>query len=315
MSNSTLFDLIESMDNTVRIASLRIVCNSSMAKCIGAIRQHLRTEARTTHEEKIDTTKMAGELLKTASESNASDLDQRNFEDENSRSTEELALMMGQSEFQTSARPGYSFNPKNPEPLERSGVPFNSLMPMLAQAAMYHVVYDHAAAELQTLSESRWEEPMTLDGMLTFMTTTAQPVDKHFIEELAKYLKTTPEILGTMQELVDRQDREQLTKQIPEIKSIFHGFGENGYSDILDDMDAVFQHQLGVKLHKGLKKAKENLLKRILRSRRLANLSSVTVMDEGIAKTKDWVLCYERAHRQELGEAIDAGADLQFIED
>ena len=45
-TNQSLFDVVESLDNTPRIAALRGIVHSSMAKCIGAIRQHIRNEAR-----------------------------------------------------------------------------------------------------------------------------------------------------------------------------------------------------------------------------------------------------------------------------
>ena len=41
-----LFDVINGLDNAARIPALRAVTHSAMAKCIGAIRQHLREEAR-----------------------------------------------------------------------------------------------------------------------------------------------------------------------------------------------------------------------------------------------------------------------------
>lgn len=70
-NNASLFDVINDLDNAARIPALRGIVHSTMAKCIGAIRQHIRDQARNTRNEDEPQT----------------DLDQRNEQDENNRIT------------------------------------------------------------------------------------------------------------------------------------------------------------------------------------------------------------------------------------
>lgn len=53
MYSQNIFDMINELDNAAKIPALRAICNSTMAKAIGAIRQHLRDEARRERDEKI----------------------------------------------------------------------------------------------------------------------------------------------------------------------------------------------------------------------------------------------------------------------
>lgn len=45
--SKNLFDVINGLDNAARIPALRALTHSAMAKCIGAIRQHLREQEHT----------------------------------------------------------------------------------------------------------------------------------------------------------------------------------------------------------------------------------------------------------------------------
>ena len=45
--SKNIFDVINGLDNAARIPALRALTHSAMAKCIGAIRQHLREQERT----------------------------------------------------------------------------------------------------------------------------------------------------------------------------------------------------------------------------------------------------------------------------
>ena len=77
--SKNLFDVINDLDNAARIPALRALTHSAMAKCIGAIRQHLREQERTERDE----------------ESQTNALDQRNGHDENERSVEDISRAMG----------------------------------------------------------------------------------------------------------------------------------------------------------------------------------------------------------------------------
>lgn len=82
MNKSTnLFDLIETFDNVARVAALRGIANSAMAKCIGAIRQDIRERKQ----------------LERDADNPQTDLDVRNAQDAllTQNNTEELATVFG----------------------------------------------------------------------------------------------------------------------------------------------------------------------------------------------------------------------------
>lgn len=267
----SIFDVINSLDNAAKIPALRALTHSAMAKCIGAIRQHLREQERTERDE----------------ESQVPALDQRNELDENERSVEEISRAMG----------------------------FGADMPALKQASILHAVYDWANSELQTLITSQWDAPLTLEGMLKFMTEKAQPLDKALVKALAAAAHTDEDTIVKLHELQEMRDREKLKEMIPTIVLTFNGFGENGYEDSASDLPTIAQHQMGVKVVEALNKARDNVLMRVMRSRRLTDLASIPLIEEGIKVMTDWVNEFEKLHRDEIGEAIERGVNVRTLDD
>ena len=278
-----LFDVINDLDNAARIPALRALTHSAMAKCIGAIRQHLREQERIERQEDSSSFTDVAPVDRRAMQ----DLDMRNQTDENTRSVEEIARAMG----------------------------FGENVPAIKQASILHAVYDWANGELQTLITSQWDAPLSLDGMLKFMTEKAQPLDKALVKDLADAAKTDEKTIRTLHELQERQDREKLIEAMPEIKLTFDGFGENGYEASIEHMPIVAQHQLGVKLIDSLNKAKEQVLMRVMRSRRIADLASVPLIEDGINQMTDWVREFENLHSTTIGEAIEQGANIRTLDD
>lgn len=266
-----IFDVINSLDNAARIPALRAVTHSAMAKCIGAIRQHLREQERTERDE----------------ESQMNALDQRNDHDENTRSVEEISRAMG----------------------------FGENVPAIKQASILHAVYDWANCELQTIITSKWDEPLSLDGMLKFMIGKAQPLDKALVKALADAARTDEAAIVKLRELQEMRDREKLKEMLPTIVLTFNGFGENGYEDSASDLPIIAQHQMGMKLVESLNKARDNVLMRVMRSRRLVDLASVPLIEEGIKAMTDWVNEFEKLHHEEIGEAIERGVNVRTLED
>lgn len=269
--NQSLFDVVDGLDNTARVAALRGITHSAMAKCIGAIRQHIRNEARNTRNE----------------DEPQVDLDQRNDYDENSRSTEEIANAMG----------------------------FSTQVPPLKQASLFHAVYDWADTDLRTLITSQWDAPLTLEQMLRFMTDNAQKLDKGLAQALADAAKTDVKTIERMHELQSQREREQLIEATPEILLTFKGFGDNGYADAIDDLPKVVQHQLGIKVVESLNKARDQVLSRVLRTRRIADLASVPLIEDAAKQVSAWVEQFEHRYGDEIREAIDAGRNVRTLED
>lgn len=272
VKNQSLFDLIGSFDNTARIAALRGIAHSAMAKCIGAIRQDMRDRAR----------------MERDADNPQVDLDVRNAQD-----------------------------------IEAAGVPeevqnafgFSSAIPPLKQASILHAVYDLAMSDIKTLAQTRWDYPLGLNKMLDFMLKNAQKLDPHLAEALAEAAQTDVETIAKMHELQNLREREQLAEAAPEIRLTFNGFGDNGYEDSLDDLPPLLQHQLGIKVVESLSKARDTVLSRIMRSRRLSELSSIPVLKDAEAQVREWVDMFENTHEADIREAIEAGRNVHTLED
>ena len=278
-----IFDVINSLDNAARIPALRAVTHSSMAKCIGAIRQHLREQERNERPEDPSGFTEVPSVDRRAMQ----DLDMRNQVDDNERSVEELSRAMG----------------------------FGTNVPAIKQASILHAVYDWANGELQTLITSQWDAPLSLDGMLKFMTEKAQPLDNALVKALADAARTDEGTIRKLHELQEMRDREKLKELLPTIVLTFNGFGENGYEDSASDLPTIAQHQMGVKLVESLNKARDNVLMRVMRSRRLVDLASIPLIEEGVKAMTDWVNEFEKMHRDEIGEAIERGVNVRTLDD
>ena len=72
---------------------------------------------------------------------------------------------------------------------------------------------------------------------------------------------------------------------------------------------------MGVKLVEALNKARENVLMRVMRSRRLTDLASIPLIEEGIKAMTDWVNEFEKLHFNEIGEAVERGANIRTLDD
>lgn len=271
ITNQSLSDIVEAMDNTPRIAALRGIAHSSMAKCIGAIRQHIRSEARNTRNDDDQST----------------DLDKRNELDEATRSEDEIKEAMG----------------------------FSTDYPPLKQAGLLHDVYYWASSNLFTIITNKWDAPLTLEQMLEYMTKNTPKLDRALAQALADAAKTDIKTIERMNELQSRRERDQLIFDTPEIMLTFNGFEETDYGDAIDALPKTLQHQLGVKVVGSLNKARDQVLSRVLRTRRIADLASVPIIEDAAKQVSEWVKQIEKRYDTEIREAIDAGRNIRTLEE
>ena len=272
VKNQSLFDLVATFDNAARIAALRGIAHSAMAKCIGAIRQDIRDRQRL--ERDADTPQV--------------DLDVRNEQDiEAAGPPEEVQNAFG----------------------------FSASIPPLKQASILHAVYDTAMVDIKTLAQTRWDYPLSINEMLDFMLKNAQKLDPYVAKALAEAAGTDVETIAKMHEVQNLREREQLAEVAPEIKMTFNGFGDNGYDDSLNDLPVLLQHQLGVKVVDSLGKAREQVLNRVMRSRRISELSAIPVLKAAEQEVRDWVEMFETTHEADIREAIEAGRNVRTLED
>lgn len=290
MNTESLFDMIEVMDNTPRVAALRGIAHSAMAKAIGAIRQDIRERARAARN----------------NEKPQIDLDQRNEHDENHRvgsTTDDI-------------RGGFNFNePTDAADEAKNYMGFSSKVPPLKQASLFHAVYDWAAIELDTLSDSKWDKPLTVEEMVDFMATKVPTLEPALVQALADAARTDVKNIVRMHELQAQRELEQLLEAKPEILLTFKGFGNNGYEKSIVDLPKVAQHQLGVKVVESLNKARDQVFNRVMRTRRIADLGSIPIIEDAAKQIKEWVTLFEAQHKDELNEAIEAGRSIRTLDD
>lgn len=290
MNTESLFDMIEVMDNTPRVAALRGIAHSTMAKAIGAIRQDIRERARAARN----------------NEKPQIDLDQRNEHDENHRvgsTTDDI-------------RGGFNFNePTDAADETKNYMGFSSKVPPLKQASLFHAVYDWAAIELDTLSDSKWDKPLTVEEMVDFMATKVPTLEPALVQALADAARTDVKNIERMHELQAQRELEQLLEAKPEILLTFKGFGNNGYEKSIVDLPKVAQHQLGVKVVESLNKARDQVFSRVMRTRRIADLGSIPIIEAAADQIKEWVTLFEAQHKDELNEAIEAGRSIRTLDD
>lgn len=271
ITNQSLSDVIESMDNTPRVAALRGIAHSSMAKCIGAIRQHIRNEARNARNDNNQPT----------------DLDKRNELDEATRSEDEIKEAMG----------------------------FSTDNPPLKQAGLLHAVYYWASSNLFTIITNKWDAPLTLEQMLEYMTKNTPKLDRALAQALADAAKTDIKTIERMNDLQSRRERDQLIFDTPEIMLTFNGFEETDYGDPIDELPKIIQHQLGVKVVESLNKARDQILARVLRTRRIADLASVPIIEDAAKQVSSWVEQFEKRHSTDIRDAIDAGRNVRTLDE
>lgn len=281
MKNQNLFELVATFDNVARIAALRGIAHSAMAKCIGAIRQDIRDRQRLergAEDPQADTN----------TENPQIDLDQRNEHDYEAAGVPEEVL----NEFG-----------------------FAETIPPLKLASILHAVYDTAASDIKTLAQSRWDYPLTVDEMLDFMLKNTQKLDPSVAKALAEAAGTDVETIAKMHEVQNLRERELLAEAAPEIKLTFNGFGDNSYEDCIEDLPALLQHQLGVKVVEALGKAREQVLNRVLRTRRISELGAIPVLKAAEQEARQWVEMFEETHKDDIHEAIEAGRNVRTLED
>lgn len=275
MRTSDIFDVIENMETAPRVAAARAMANSVLARAIGAIRQSIRDRRRI--EKEVE------ERTETAA---VSKTDAMQEVEENSRAEQQLADAM---QFNTEEDP-------------------------LVVAGRLLAVHD-VACDIAKRFGTKWDEPLSAKAMLDFMTTKTNAVPKALIEVLAKTLKVKPEVIEQMSEIQQRQDREQLIRDTPEILDTLQSIDRFGYEGAWMALDGVTQYIVAVKTHHGLLKARDNVIMRSLRSRSLSLIGSIPLLEDGAHQIAEFVTGLEDAFRPEISAAIEAGRALPSVDD
>ncbi len=165
------------------------------------------------------------------------------------------------------------------------------------------------AEKVAAVRERRMEE------MVDFMATKVPTLEPALVQALADAARTDVKNIERMHELQAQRELEQLLEAKPEILLTFKGFGNNGYEKSIVDLPKVAQHQLGVKVVESLNKARDQVFSRVMRTRRIADLGSVPLIEDAAKQVKEWVTLFEEQHKDELNEAIEAGRSIRTLDD
>lgn len=293
--NASLVDTIDQMDNTAKIASLRAVIHSCLAKCIGAIRQDIRDRNQMIRDENARLT----------------DLDQRNAQDEEAR-------LSGLNDdihetFGTKFNDADAIQTQDEIPMEyRLRTP---KMDPLKLASLLKTAHDWALNELNTVSQSLWDTPLSFDEMLSYMIERSPQLNPTLAKTLAEAAKTDVKTIHKMHELQAMREQEQLLEAAPEIRLTFNGLDGSEDFESIDNLPVLLQHQLGIKIVESLHKAKDQVIIRVMRNKRLADLSNIPVLEDAANNVSAWVTQFEKEHKDELLEAINAGRTVRSLED
>lgn len=297
MNNSTcLIATIESLDPVAQIAAYRGIAHSALARAIYSARVKIRQDKRqerNEHNVAFIEDRKGGHYAATPSS-----LDQRNGQDENNRTNSE----------------GDNYSE---EVLKNMGI--RPAKTADEQLKLYAELYFFAVDEVKSLAETEFQWAMTPEALLDLMVDNAKPVDLAWANKLSIEMKRlgkkiTPEQIIKMDEARDRDDREELAETRSDILALVTK--DDDYDvNVFDQLDAVSKYQIGVKMVESMKKASDATFKRVLRNRKLSDLSDITTLEEAQATLSAWVKAFEKTHSAEILEAIHAGRNLRSLDD
>ena len=279
--------MIIELDRIAKVAALKALGGSCLARAIGSVRQEIRAATR----KERDAGANPDEFTKADKEaaSHTGDMDQRNHDDCETKGAAEVAAKSEGADTEQPITP-------------------------LENAQTCYSIYEWASAEVETLSMSIWDRISTPKDMLNKMISQgSRGIADAIVEHIAKELKTTPAMLRAMQEINDKNDRAQLLAQRPEILVYLESMSGRSCNNTLDDADPVLQHQLAVRMTKSLTDEMNRQLGYIMRSGKLSELANITFLKTSIEVMTAWVMLWEKKHRSALHEAIDLGRTINTL--
>jgi hypothetical protein len=176
------------------------------------------------------------------------------------------------------------------------------------RARLMHSVYNWASQQLENISQSKWDDPLTLEQMLDYMQNNAGTISDAFVHALSTATKIAVDDLKRFNDINERMEKERFANDRPEIIDVFNSFDGFGSSLAIDELPPITQYQLAGKVVDGLIKEKSRAITRIMRSKRIDQLADLKLIDDGIDQIKNWADTFHTKHRTEIDDAIHNGA-------
>jgi len=278
--NESVFDVIEEFDYVAQVAALKGVAHASMVRTILYIRRDIKE--RITRDIHIDDVK-----FKITHDEKDVDLNFRTKCDEFDRSEEEIKGNLG---FKIEDKP-------------------------LLKASKLHAVYIHAVSELKNIRRSEWDDPLTVDQMLDFMSKHTPRLSQSILKALAEVTGLDKATLSQMDEIQAMKEQEKLREEIPEIIASFIGFGEIGNDYSIGEIDCIDHLNIGIKTLESVNKAIQRTMEYILKSRSMRRLGDIPILKDAANKLYDWALKFEESHSMAIDEALEAGRSVKSVSD
>lgn len=160
---------------------------------------------------------------------------------------------------------------------------------LMRQAAEYTAV--HAAAEQLANGRARnkWEEPFSVDAMLTHMGSSELSLNAYFLENLAKVSEKSPDELKQEIEAHDKKNKEELRDKLPVLKAQIDKLFAATEPNFLALTSRKDVTQLGIKLLEITSNEERSLLRAAKATRSFRPMIKASKMRGAKDKLVDWV--------------------------
>lgn len=182
-------------------------------------------------------------------------------------------------------------------------------------------VAEAANYELQTLMPGQYDQPMTFEGMLKYMTDRPRKVDPALAKAVADHLKIDVERIVKLVEANDNADRLRLVEQASDIVALWKdltaddkGYGRYAEPTAFDGLDLQTKLGLVIKTINGVKRTSERTLANVLTRRRLQDLGKVSILDDAVKTLTSELREFEQRNAGEIQQLIEAGRNVPELE-
>lgn len=308
MNQFNLATLVNDMAEEAKLPVARKITNSCIAAIFGAVRQHMRDQARTARSEAEEHATLNGEII---NEQNRTALDQRNEADEFLRGQETADQFTSDLGFKLNESPN-------------------------KRAEKMHGVYLWANELSRNLATNVYEEPLTPEGMLKFMIDRTNIPNDNILKAWADAAGTTLADIKKIKAQLVEEERLALIRDKAEILFTFHSYNvppkialsdpnydaimairADGYDgeSAIDALEPLQQHQLTLKALSGLFEAYDSVLKNAMRRNTVEGLAARPIILAEINKFVPLVRAFEDSISDDLEAARAANRRVNSIDD
>jgi len=274
-----LFTVIDELDATAKTAALKAIAHSSMARGFFGIQQSIRYPKQVVESNEDGTV---------------------HERDDEEQTNDDYNDMLDAKKGQNIHSPFDEDRVSQEETTERYVNLYNEICDVLTTPEKH----------------SKWDVPMTPETMLDFMGKNSESFPEENIAAVSAASGISKEDIRKFEEIRNLDRKKQLLADRDTILQEFTApTSFRGLEALGKEMDEVTLHQLGIKAIIGINKALERKTTQLLRSRRLAGISDLTVYKEAETKLRTWADTVENEFVADFEEAMDVGRNITLVDD